>query len=228
MRLVATSILTMNNLTRVVIQLALISAEHPVTHFVVLTITRIADYASSTSLKMLSWPLSFDRETRAHLLGIQARKGPNTQDQAGRLMAMSSTVETSEGPNTQETAESLMSLTSHVFAGARATDHPCGIFEKQLENHPAPAGVPAALKCGVVFTWPPQSPSSVTAHGTVMFDSSSSVEKHGHPVCFPRSLENNMVWPHKRKISSVFTTVGEADIPCHPQLLCLVTLSSDG
>ena len=80
MRLVAAAILTMNNLTRVVIQLALISEEHSVTHFVVHTITRRADYASSTSLKMLAWPLSFDRETRAHLLGIQARKGPNTQD----------------------------------------------------------------------------------------------------------------------------------------------------
>ena len=103
MRLVAAAILTKNNLTRVVIQLALISEEHPVTHFVVLTITRRADYASSTSLKMLSWPLSFDRETRAHLLGIQARKGPNTQDQAGRLMAMSST--SYHAPGIGETAE---------------------------------------------------------------------------------------------------------------------------
>ena len=97
----------MNNLTRIVIQLALISEEHPVTHFVVLTITRIADYGSSTSLKMLAWPLSFDRETRAHLLGIQARKGPNTQDQAGRLMA----------------------VPCHLFEHTNATYHPLGVAE---------------------------------------------------------------------------------------------------
>ena len=87
MRLVAAAILTMNNLTRVVIQLALISEEYPVTHFVVLTITRSADYASSNSLKMLAWTLSFDRETRAHLLSIQARKGPNPRDRAVLLTA---------------------------------------------------------------------------------------------------------------------------------------------
>ena len=40
---------------------------------------------------------------------------------------------------------------------------------------------------------------------------------------FLRTLET-LVWPLKREISSVFMTVGEADIPCHPQLLCAVTL----
>ena len=52
---------TIAAMNRVIILLALISEEYPVTHFVVLMVTRSADYASSTFLKMLAWTLSFDR-----------------------------------------------------------------------------------------------------------------------------------------------------------------------